>query len=113
MIKISVNNIPPSNRTKIMWDYCPNCFWCGRKTEYIKVNWKIVTGGQVPDNVATIEHLYSKKDQRRHDCKRLRIPSPTVIACYKCNHKRGGEYAEIYAYKIGKEFDMKYEFIFC
>jgi hypothetical protein len=60
----------------------PYCYWCGQKLVYFDNN-----GGRVPDNFATIDHLYSKLDGRRFDpkmkCKTL------VLSCFKCNQERG------------------------
>jgi hypothetical protein len=59
----------------------PHCYWCGKEVIYFKTN-----GGRVPNNFATIDHLYSKLSGKRFDPKRKQ--KTLVLACYKCNQER-------------------------
>lgn len=63
----------------------PYCHWCGRK-----VVWYHVPGGhrneeygKLPDNFATMDHIYSKNEGPRPEVGIL------VLSCLKCNHDRG------------------------
>lgn len=64
-----------------MWRRDPRCYWCGRPT----VIHEEVCGKKIPANAATIDHLWSRLDPRRKPGK----PGPKVLACFKCNHRRG------------------------
>lgn len=76
-----------SNRTfKIqLWDENPHCHWCGVLTELTNC-----PKGQVPNNAATIDHLYSKLDPRRW-VRRKPGQIKKVLACYACNQRRSIE----------------------
>jgi hypothetical protein len=63
----------------------PYCHWCE-----IELVWYYIPGGhnnadhgKLPDNFATIEHIYTKNDGPRPTKGKL------VLACLKCNHDRG------------------------
>lgn len=58
------------------------CYYCGIKTIRIPSG----TSGLLPDNAATIEHLYSKFDIRRWVQKSNL--SNTVMSCNRCNKNR-------------------------
>jgi len=66
----------------------PHCNWCG-----IEVIWYYIPGdGQpLPDNFATLDHLYQAKDPRRIEAFR-KGERQIVLACSKCNFDRGKEY---------------------
>lgn len=55
----------------------PNCFWCGRVT--VLQTTKPIRN----DNVATIEHLYSRLHPKRKEHSQL-----VVLACFGCNMAR-------------------------
>ncbi len=46
--------------------------------------------GNEPKNLATIEHIYHRRDLRRA------IENKLVMACYNCNQKRNMEYETFY-----------------
>lgn len=62
----------------------PACYWCERITTLY-----VAKDGEIPpDNMATIDHLRSRFNPRRKE------PNPKgekrrVLACHKCNQKRG------------------------
>ena len=61
----------------------PHCHWCGTKT----IIHKHKQCKAIPDNAATVDHLYTRFDY-------MRGKSPpgveaTVLACNKCNFERG------------------------
>lgn len=68
----------------------PYCCWCGRLTrnDYPDEVKSPRHGLTPPDDMATIEHLYDRFDQRRREVFSLKTKK---IACWKCNHKRGAE----------------------
>ena len=70
-------------RLKIMFDDNPHCFWCGEEVEYFE-NRMVFQ----PNNMATVDHLFSNTDGRRKWYKKNHIPSPIVLSCYRCNHER-------------------------
>ena len=66
----------------------PHCYYCNVLTIFDRPTKHNKGRGWQPDNLATIEHLYSRFDPRR------KIPNTNnerrhVLACYKCNHERG------------------------
>jgi len=52
------------------------CYYCGIQTIYPKNK---TNYSPMPDNLATVEHIYGRYDIRRAVCKK------TVLSCYKCN----------------------------
>ncbi len=64
----------------------PHCYYCGVEVREIVVP----RGKKIPDDMATVEHLYSKLDYRRHDPNDGK-EERTVLACYKCNSEKGKE----------------------
>ena len=56
-----------------LWRRDPRCLWCGRVTRIESVN---------DDNAATLDHIHPKGHR---EGKRLR----TVLACRRCNSRRG------------------------
>jgi hypothetical protein len=66
---------------KYLWDKNPYCHYCNELTIFRD----FPSNGILNDDDATIEHLWSRFDERRIKG----ITSPKVIACYKCNHERG------------------------
>ena len=61
------------------------CFWCGVTTIMI-----VPRPSVLPDNHATVDHLRSRFDPTRWKKNRQRHER-TVLACYRCNHRRGAE----------------------
>ncbi len=74
---------PNKIRVLEMWGVCKDCYWCGEETVLSTSNNE---GEQFP-NTATFDHLYTNLDKRRHTGWGKHAG---VLACYKCNHKRGG-----------------------
>jgi hypothetical protein len=77
-----------------LWHKDRRCHWCGRLTRLI------VPGNheKLPDDMATVDHLYSRLDENRHNLKRGIIRKDKsgnivlvrrVLACYSCNQRRG------------------------
>lgn len=68
----------------------PNCYWCGCKLKLypeIYGNTHPPKGFYAPDDMATIEHLYSRWDlENRY--KIYENDEDKVLACFKCNHAR-------------------------
>lgn len=65
-----------------LWAEDPKCHWCGIETQ-----WPEIKGGSLPDDAATLDHLYTKYEME----KRKSEGNPFVLACNKCNHDRGVE----------------------
>lgn len=92
----------------ILWYKDPKCYWCRKPTRLLEI-----TGGQAPDDMATIDHLYNKLDKNRQDrdlgiIKKNRrgktVVRRHVLACYACNQKRG--LLDCQAAKSGIEFTV-------
>ena len=62
------------------------CFWCEREMLFT-----IGRGGEQPSEVATIDHLRTRYASNRSEPPRDSCEERTVLACYRCNHKRGAE----------------------
>jgi 5-methylcytosine-specific restriction endonuclease McrA len=68
---------------KKLWRKDKKCFYCGVITMEPPKNFDFKS--DPPDNMATVDHVYSKKDIRRllkNGKKEL------VLCCYKCNNDR-------------------------
>jgi len=64
-----------SKHLLILWKHNPNCVNCGCTTRYgVRLG-----KGKVPDDVATIQHLYPKNHPVREYCRCV------VLFCRKCN----------------------------
>lgn len=63
----------------------PHCYWCGKKVRWIKYKKRYV--GCLPDDAATIDHLYSRLSPLRNIKAHGEVRH--VLSCYKCNHERG------------------------
>lgn len=68
-----------------LWEKNPHCHWCGELTELTNC-----PDGKIPNNAATIDHLYSRYDVRRW-VKRKPGEVKKVLACYACNQRRSIE----------------------
>lgn len=64
----------------------PRCYYCGVIVRIVNVP----KGKRIPDDMATLEHLYSRLDYRRHD-KNDGKTERTVLSCHKCNQERAKE----------------------
>ena len=81
-----------------IYDKNPHCFWCG-----IKMNFHShINGVPIPDDAVTVDHLYPLSDLRRQWYKKHHIPSPIILSCYKCNHKRDDLIVEDQLKKLNK-----------
>jgi hypothetical protein len=63
-----------------LWLEDPHCHWCG-----IITRWLSPEGGKLPEDAATIDHLYTRYEME----KRKEMGNPCVLACNKCNHDLG------------------------
>jgi hypothetical protein len=73
-------------RQELMRRHDMICHWCGCTCIYFPMPVKGKQPKQ-PDNYATIDHYYGRLDPRRTaETKWL-----TVLACHKCNQRRGQE----------------------
>lgn len=77
------NNKPAKVRARL-YKQNPYCYYCGVLT--VLIDFKTFPKNTLfPKNYATLEHLYDKlSGLRKHN-----VETPKVIACAKCNHKRG------------------------
>ncbi len=67
---------------RFLWERDPICFWCG-----IVTIWVVKEGGGYPPDCCTIDHVFSRYDLRL----RKKWGNPVVLACNKCNARRGAE----------------------
>lgn len=67
-----------------MWEKNPHCHWCGIPTVLTNL-----PHGILPNNAATIDHLYSRYTLKRWVHRDGRTEPSKVLSCYKCNHDRG------------------------
>jgi len=58
------------------------CIWCGCEVE----RFKVVKGKKNPKNNATVDHLIPRPFRKKDEI------SPKVLACERCNLKRGDIY---------------------
>jgi len=59
----------------------PYCFWCKKPLILIDSS-----SGQLPNNAATIDHIFSKLHSgRKLSCNNI---NRHVLSCYRCNHLR-------------------------
>ena len=82
------------SQREFLWRKDSHCYWCRRPTKLIIP----ADHETMPDDAATIDHLYSKLDERRQErdlgiVRRNRRGElkviRKVIACYACNQARG------------------------
>ena len=81
-----------TNQRARLWHRDPRCYWCKRHTRLLIVD------GAAPDDMATIDHLFSRLDEKRKEVNfgilRKDYTGETmvmrrVLACYACNQERG------------------------
>lgn len=81
------NNYFKRRRERLM-QIDPHCHWCGIEVIY----YALPEGKQMPDNFATIDHLYSRlNEQRKEKTFAYGHEMTLVLACHKCNHERNVE----------------------
>lgn len=68
-------------RKDLLANYERRCFWCGCGT---------TRGGKTR---ATVDHMFPRSDARRIGG----VAQPCVLACFRCNSKRGDTPFEIFA----------------
>lgn len=104
MIQISQNGRWPSNHVRlgIMWENNPRCVWCDNVTVFFETHVPIL-----PDHAATVDHLYPATDGRRIKHKKSKMPSHLVLACSKCNGRRGNTQYEHFEVKMGVTIDFE------
>lgn len=84
-----------------MWhDQRGRCYWCGCQIVFHTH----VPGQPIPDDAATVDHIYPAWHPKRREFKNQGRPSPFVMACHSCNNKRGGTSFRKYHELIGKPF---------
>lgn len=65
------------------------CHWCGVDLVYIRVDsWP---KGAMPDNFATVDHLYDRLTYPDREHTAPRHQEQTVLACHACNQRRNRE----------------------
>lgn len=67
----------------------PFCHWCGCKV----FDHKTRQGESQAANLATIDHIYPRGDDRR-ELIRYKRGRSLVLACKKCNEERGREHEQ-------------------
>ena len=67
-----------------LWEEDPKCCWCGILTRVEPRT----NGGQLPNDTATLEHLYSRLHPKRRD-PNYSSEQRRFLACHWCNHRRG------------------------
>jgi hypothetical protein len=80
-----------------------HCYWCGVETN----DYYICQGKKLPDDAATIDHLYPKGDIRRLIYELNNLPQPVVLSCYKCNTERSGNPLEKQLEKCNKSMKLE------
>lgn len=92
-----------------MMEYTNRCFWCNR---IVKIYDEDLTYKQTPENCATRDHVFTKSDKRRCVYKKLKIASPCVLSCFKCNGRRGDTIFEAYVEKYAPIKNGRFIFYF-
>src|SRR5687767_7513791 len=77
------NHSTKVKRLNELFSDSPKCYYCGCVTKRYSQVW--TKGNPIPDDMATIEHLYPKWDIRRP---LVGFRESTVLSCYKCNHSQ-------------------------
>jgi len=65
----------------------PKCHWCGRIMRLYK-DGEVPRFCSLPDDAATIDHIYPLHTPQRNWYKRMGRKSPVVLACNGCNNRR-------------------------
>jgi hypothetical protein len=89
-----------------MWEKDPYCHWCGCFTVVTNIV-AVPRGTSLPDNAATVDHVYSRFNARRW-VKAKYGERRRVLACYKCNHERAEQ--EENAMTLDERLDRGLEF---
>jgi hypothetical protein len=71
-----------AKRRENLWRKDPHCIYCRKITVLISQN-----GGCLPDNAATLEHLFNRLNPARKNPKNGE--TRTALACSKCNWEMG------------------------
>lgn len=77
------------------WKANPRCYYCNELTILptdIPDLLDLQAQGITPDNMATIEHIYTRYDTERFE---ENGEKKCVLACYKCNHDKEQERASL------------------
>lgn len=91
---------PKSLKYQAWKDQDQRCYWCGCPIVFHNH----VPGQPIPDDSATVDHVYPAWHPKRKEFKHTGKPSPFVMACHSCNNKRGGTSFRKYHELIGKPF---------
>ena len=71
-----------------LYNQNPYCHWC-KKLMHLYRAGDIKQYEQIPDDAATVEHIYPHGSNQRKWYKKNHIRSPIVLACLRCNGERG------------------------
>ena len=93
-------NCTNNTRLRKMHEHNPHCIWCGILTVFHSEHCS-----PQPDNLATTEHIFTKKDSRR---KRHNRPAFIALACHQCNDERGDRSLETFCKLKGILIDYNY-----
>lgn len=89
------NNQRLVRKRRRLWELTGGkCFWCGRLTRLPEMVFPpdgCCRRGGMPDDMATIDHLYPKGHPRRVEPPREREVR-WVMACYGCNNRRNEQH---------------------
>ena len=86
-----------SNKTlrENLWRANPKCHYCPTITvppelckKMVKKSGKMVEAQDCPDNMATLDHVYTRFDDERRQGENRYVVN---LACNKCNRERGRE----------------------
>lgn len=74
-----------------LWNENPHCYYCGILTVPPEIRTKEqVEKGYYFDNMATLEHLFSRLNPKRYEKHKFKTVRH-VLACYKCNNDKSME----------------------
>lgn len=87
------------DRDQLFYKQDGACYYCKQPMRLIKNNIHSLFNMPLPDDAATLEHIYSKHDIRRYaKIGKLYYKQKgkwTVCCCYKCNNGRGSLEAKL------------------
>jgi len=80
---------PYVNRRRALYRKSPYCAICGRKMRLVKFDGHGRERGKktVDDDLATIDHIYSKLSGRRHPVQQEQFGKRTRLVCHRCNNE--------------------------
>lgn len=78
-----------SKQRRRLWHADPRCHWCGRRTILTPPRANMKKLKVQPPNLATVDHLRSRRDPTRQEPTARGDERRRVLACWECNQKRG------------------------